>query len=282
MADLASMAMSLAMSVGPAIGYVDQYLIIRKHQSSAGFNPVTCGILLFSNILRVFFWLGKRFDTTLLIQSLIMIAAQLVLLEIVVLYRPLEKHEQDPLLQHHDQQPQNNNNSSSSSSIKKLLLQNWRTMWAWDHYLDYVNFLLGLTTVIAVGYQLLGHHGWFVETLGVLSLGIESTLPLPQCVSNFKRRSTAGFSAIVMATWFVGDSFKLFYFIFTQAPVQFDICGAVQLAIDSLIVMQSILFSTRIKKWLGVSFPSHHFYHHYSAIEDLQQHSQVMYEPIIA
>ncbi|KAI8139378.1 hypothetical protein BJV82DRAFT_627040 [Fennellomyces sp. T-0311] len=226
MSDIASMVLSVAMTIGPVIGYVDQYFIIRKQKSSAGFNPVTCAILLFSNILRVFFWLGKRFDTTLLIQSIVMILAQLVLLEIVVRYRPMTKNEY----------PQSR----------------WQQFWAWDYYLDYVNFLLGFTTVIAVLFQILD-NAWFIETLGVVSLGIESTLPLPQCVSNFKRRSTEGFSAVVMATWFLGDGFKLFYFLYTQAPLQFDICGAVQLTIDSLIVMQSILFSPSVRKWMGVS-----------------------------
>ncbi|KAI7853986.1 hypothetical protein BDC45DRAFT_509544 [Circinella umbellata] len=202
MSDLASVTLSIAMAIGPVIGYVDQYLIIRKQQSSDGFNPVTCAILLFSNVLRVFFWLGKRFDITLLIQSLVMITAQLVLLEIVIRYKPIVKHEQQqqPLLDDEQKYHQYNHeiiSKKNQSSIKAM----FKRIWAWDHYLDYVNFLLGFTTTIAVAYQLFGYHAWFIETLGVLSLGIESTLPLPQCVSNFKRRSTTGFSAIVMATW---------------------------------------------------------------------------------
>ncbi|KAG2221685.1 hypothetical protein INT45_002723 [Circinella minor] len=227
MSDLASVALSIAMAIGPVIGYVDQYILSR---------------------------LGKRFDITLLIQSLVMITAQLVLLEIVIRYKPIVKYEQQqqPLLDDEQQYHQYNHeimSKKNQSGIKAML----KKIWAWDHYLDYVNFLLGFTTTIAVAYQLFGYHAWFIETLGVLSLGIESTLPLPQCVSNFKRRSTTGFSAIVMATWFLGDSFKLFYFIFTRSPVQFYICGAVQLTIDSLIVMQAILFSTKVKKQLGVS-----------------------------
>ena len=144
-----------------------------------------------------------------------MITAQLVLLEIVIRYKPIVKYEQQqqPLLD--DEQPyhqynhefisKNNQNSSVKATFKRI--------WAWDHYLDYINFLLGFTTTIAVAYQLFGYHAWFIETLGVLSLGIESTLPLPQCVSNFKRRSTVGFSAIVMATW-VNIIFFFYLFIY--------------------------------------------------------------------
>lgn len=126
---------------------------------------------------------GKRFDTTLLIQSAVMILTQSVLLETVVRHRSSpEKHESEP--------------------FKGQKRPRWyETFWQWPHYLDYVNCLLGFTTVVGVAYVLLGKLPWFVETLGIISLGIESTLPLPQCISNFKTRSTTGFSLIVLATW---------------------------------------------------------------------------------
>ncbi|KAJ8660612.1 hypothetical protein O0I10_003660 [Lichtheimia ornata] len=237
--------LSAAMAIGPALGYIDQYFIIKRQQSSSGFNPVTCAILLFSNIVRIFFWFGKRFDTTLLIQSAVMIITQSILLETVVRHRTPEKHESEPL-----------------KDQEQRRLRWYDTFWQWPHYLDYVNCLLGFTTVVGVAYVLLGKLPWFVEALGIISLGIESTLPLPQCISNFKTRSTAGFSLIVLATWFLGDAFKLFYFIYTNAPLQFDLCGAIQLSIDSLIVMQSILFSTKVKTWLGIHHPhpDKHFY----------------------
>ena len=140
---------------------------------------------------------GKRFDTTLLIQSVVMIITQSILLETVVRHRPPEKHESEPLK---DQQQR----------------PKWyNTFWQWPHYLDYVNCLLGFTTVIGVAYVLLGNVSYFVEALGVISLGIESTLPLPQCISNFKTRSTAGFSLIVLGTW-VSPFYHSFYYMLTM------------------------------------------------------------------
>lgn len=127
---------------------------------------------------------GKRFDTTLLIQSAVMIITQSILLETVVRHRTPEKHESEPL-----------------KDQEQRRLRWYDTFWQWPHYLDYVNCLLGFTTVVGVAYVLLGKLPWFVEALGIISLGIESTLPLPQCISNFKTRSTAGFSLIVLATW---------------------------------------------------------------------------------
>ncbi|KAG2218872.1 hypothetical protein INT45_003939 [Circinella minor] len=259
MPDFASVALSIAMVLGPIVGYVDQYFIIRRKQSSAGFSSVTCGVLLIANILRIFFWLGKRFDETLLVQSVAMILAQLVLLEIVVRFR----HDPSPLTlysdlrdsfstdgtEDDDELVEDDGLSGHERSRPRRFLS---SIWSWGHYLDYVNFLLGFTTFIAVLYLLLGGYSTFVETLGFLSLGIESTLPVPQCLSNFRRKSTHGFSLLVLGSWFFGDSFKLFYFIHTQSPLQFIVCGAIQLSVDCLIVAQFVLFSERVKKRLGI------------------------------
>ncbi|CAO3648267.1 unnamed protein product [Mucor hiemalis] len=254
MVDFGDIVLSTAMVIGPVIGYIDQYFLVMRKKSSVGFNPMTCAILLFANILRIFFWIGKRFEVTLLIQSIVMIIAMLILLEIVVRH----KHDSSYAVLYSELR-----NSFSSSSIEEELRAEengvlhrrkswWKTpFWTWDHYLDYINCLLGFTTIIAFCYLMLRQYPAFIETLGVLSLGVESTLPLPQCISNFKNRSTSGFSLLVLGSWFLGDGFKLFYFIYKQAPLQFIICGAIQLSIDSIIVMEFILFSSYIKKRLS-------------------------------
>lgn len=50
---------------------------------------------------------------------------------------------------------------------------------------------------------------------------------------------------------FLGDGFKLFYFIYKQSPLQFIICGAIQLSIDSFIVFEFLLFSSFVKNRLS-------------------------------
>ncbi|KAL0093818.1 hypothetical protein F4703DRAFT_1831779 [Phycomyces blakesleeanus] len=262
MADLAQIGLSIVMVLGPVIGYVDQYFIIKRKKSSAGFNSLTCGILLFAKI-------GKRFDTTLLVQSLVMIAAQLILLEIVVRYNQpshqatrYDSISSTPTtstssISSANYSNDNNEDDASTSQENPAVGFNFlpQTFWAWNHYLSYINCILCFTTVVGVLFILLSRYSSFVETIGVISLGIESTLPLPQCISNWKRRSTFGFSLLVIGTWVLGDSFKVFYFLHTNSPVQFIICGSIQVAIDSFIVFEFILFSAKVKKWLGISRP---------------------------
>lgn len=47
------------MAVGPVLGYVSQYNLIKKNESVGNFSTIVCAILIFSNILRIYFWFGK-------------------------------------------------------------------------------------------------------------------------------------------------------------------------------------------------------------------------------
>ena len=63
-------------AVGPVIGYFYQYYLIRKTKTVGTFSINLCGVLLFCNILRLGFWFFSRYDTALVVQSLLMITAQ--------------------------------------------------------------------------------------------------------------------------------------------------------------------------------------------------------------
>lgn len=151
--------------------------------------------------------IGKRFDNTLLFQSILMILAMLILLQVVVKY----KHDANFSVLYSELR-----NSFSSNSIEAELAaeenglertSTWwkKPFWSWDYYLDYINCLLGFTTLIAFFYLLFRSSPAFIETLGAASLGIESMLPLPQCISNFKNKSTTGFSLIVLGSWVIKE-----------------------------------------------------------------------------
>ena len=49
--------------------------------------------------------------------------------------------------------------------------------------------------------------------IGFLSLTIEATLGMPQLLSNYRTKSVAGLSFVMIFSWFVGDFFKTLYFI---------------------------------------------------------------------
>lgn len=47
---------------------------------------------------------------------------------------------------------------------------------------------------------------------------------------------------MILLTWFFGDAFKAFYYIYTGVPSQFILCGFIQLLVDSIIVIQFVSF----------------------------------------
>lgn len=71
----------------------------------------------------------------------------------------------------------------------------------------------------------------FVETLGFAALLLEANLASPQLLANFARRSTQGMSLGMVGAWFVGDVAKTGYFIARRTPLQFPVCGALQVTL---------------------------------------------------
>ena len=78
-----------------------------------------------------------------------------------------------------------------------------------------VKFLLGLTAVMTVAtlFMQIFTFGYFGEMIGLLSMGIESTLGLPQLISNYQTKSVQGLSFTMISMWFMGDFCKTVYFI---------------------------------------------------------------------
>lgn len=213
-----SVLAGIGMAVGPPLVYADQAASIVRKKDSTGFSRDVCAILLIANITRCFFWLGNRFELALLVQSLLMIVAQLGLLYICIHYRPANRAD------------------SYGASNRPF------SFWQWPLYRTYIEFLIALVLCETILVLIFGRMKWFVDTLGYIALGLESTLPIPQLISNFRQKSLYGFRASTLIGWIGGDSFKTGYFFWQGSPMQFKICAVFQLTIDLLIVAQRIAY----------------------------------------
>lgn len=69
---------------------------------------------------------------------------------------------------------------------------------------------------------------WFMEILGFFAVFTEAMLGAPQFMTNFKNKSTHGMSIYMVIMWTIGDMFKTGYFVVRSAPIQFWICGTLQ------------------------------------------------------
>jgi len=211
---------SVGMAVGPPLVYADQAVSIVRKKDSTGFSRDVCAILLIANITRCFFWLGDRFELALLIQSILMILAQLALLYICIRYRPIT--------------------SSEALGISSRPL----SFWQWRTYPQYLEFLAALIVVLSILILIFGRNEFFVWGLGFVALGLESTLPLPQLYSNWKQKSLYGFRSSTLLGWVGGDSFKTVYFFLQHSPLQFQICAIFQVSVDAVIVFQRFYYGT--------------------------------------
>jgi uncharacterized protein with PQ loop repeat len=122
---------------------------------------------------------------------------------------------------------------------------------------DCINYLTVLSSFMlvvwavgaAVTYMMLPVN-WFMETIGFLAVFTEAMLGefieflstfffatnkrilvapgLPQFLRNYKNKSTHGMSFLMVIMWTIGDFYKTTYFILRSAPMQFWICGMLQ------------------------------------------------------
>ncbi|GLJ59015.1 hypothetical protein SUGI_1488510 [Cryptomeria japonica] len=75
--DVFSVCCSVAVIFGGLIPYIPQYLKIKRSKNSDGFST-------YANILRIMFWFGHHFELPLLIQSFVMIAGMMAMMEICI------------------------------------------------------------------------------------------------------------------------------------------------------------------------------------------------------
>jgi hypothetical protein len=176
-------------------------------------------IMLIASILRCFYWLGAEFETSLLLQSMLMILVQTVLLKVALDHRP----------------PTDNHpfSAQTAATPRPYRFWQWRSQ---RPYWGFLAYFLGITTVLQLVF---GNSQTFVDAVGYVALGIEAMLPLPQVMANQRTRSCDGFRVSVLASWLLGDAMKMVYFYNAQhVGFQFKACALVQMVLDAYLGVQ--------------------------------------------
>jgi hypothetical protein len=155
-----------------------------------------CGVLLIANIIRIFFWLGNRFETrmlisplslqipladdpALLVQSILLIVSQLLLLSICLHYRsppsspsavyaPLSpmfdrSTSADPV--HRSSSPIGGrlNSISRKKSLAAFFASRPFGFWQWPELGQYLEFLAGLIVTLGILQLILGRWMWYID-----------------------------------------------------------------------------------------------------------------------
>lgn len=220
------------LAIGPILGYIPQYIDIKRTRHYQGFSSAICFILLTSNILRILSYILRPFDVFLLAQSVFMVIVQLLMLHLIV------------KLAARDILPVTSNSQRNCEDKRNF----FSSFWAWKSFFEYFLFLtiftLFFTSIVLIDKFLFPSK--FLET-GFLFIStlIESTLCMPQAVTNWRNKSTSGLNKSLVASWIAGDLFKLCYYIYSNALLAFTVCAIIQIFVDFIIISQIVYY-----KWI--------------------------------
>lgn len=221
------------LAIGPILGYIPQFIDIKRTRHYQGFSSAICFILLTSNILRILSYFLKPFDAFLLAQSVFMVIVQLLMLHLIV------------KLASRDILPASNNNNTQLLVDKRNF---FTSFWAWKSFFEYFLFLslftLFFTSIVLIEKFLYPSKFLEIAFLYTSTL-IESTLCMPQALTNLRNKSTTGLNKSLVTSWIAGDLFKLCYYIWSDAPMAFTVCAIIQITVDFIIISQIVYY-----KWI--------------------------------
>ncbi|KAK9712754.1 PQ loop repeat [Popillia japonica] len=233
-----------AMIIGGVIPYIPQYRQIKKEKNAEGFSLLVCLALLIANTLRILFWFGKHFEYPLLIQSIIMNITMFAMIHLCVRVRNINQLSQarqriftakpSEVVRLLQSKP-----PRSSHSICDFHLKDF---WNWSDFQSYLECMIVFSIFTSLLMYLLMDYIVFVEIVGFLAVFTEAMLGTPQLIKNYRSKSTEGMSIMMVFFWTCGDVFKTLYFKIREAPLQFWVCGCIQVSIDVLILLQVYLY----------------------------------------
>lgn len=227
------------LAIGPILGYIPQYIDIKRTRHYSGFSSAICFILLTSNILRILSYFLKSFDVFLLAQSIFMIIVQLLMLHLIVKLKARDILPSSQLQSHVD-------NSARLPVRDNRSL--FGTFWAWKSFAEYLIFLAMFTAgfIAIILIEIFLYPSEIVkEGFLYTSTLIESTLCIPQVYTNWKNKGTLGLNKSLVASWIAGDLFKLFYFFYSSARMAFKVCAFIQIGVDLIIIVQILYYKPR-------------------------------------
>jgi hypothetical protein len=225
--------LNLIIIFGPIVGYIPQYFQIKRSNSVVGFSSKISLILLSANILRIFYWFLEPFELPLLFQAALMIATQLVLLHCIVAKRKFEASTE---------------NLSLIKPISLLESKPKESFWEWSSFKPYVlliSFYVFTCFALTVGNIYIFTSRILAQMIGYAALMIESTLGIPQFISNYRRKSVSGLCRTLVLMWLLGDIGKTALFLYRKTKPQFILCGIGQTIVDIGIFLQLLYYRTK-------------------------------------
>ena len=251
-------SIDFAMIIAPSITYVFQIIKFNKTKSSQGFSKFICLLIFLGNLLRIFFWLGKRFKKTLLYQSILTVILQIILVHYFMKYQNKKLYLQDIKVPSTNKQlkieKKNNINliknyiaAYFSKTFKPKMFNlskifSIKIFWNWQEEIEYYKFMVLMLIILSILFSIFRKNNLFLQIIGSLSASFEALTCFPQVVENCRTKVTKNISFIMVVCWFFGDSFRFGYNLYYKSPVQLTVGMGIMVLFDSILVMQLIMY----------------------------------------
>ena len=243
--------MDLFMTFGPSLNYLFQVKKFKKTHSSKGFSNSVCLVTVLSHTLKIFFWFGKKFKYTLLIQSILVIIMQLYLIYLVIKFRE-ETNEELPLK---ISEPLT---KSKKEKIRKIIqkdLLNWsetlnrKLIWKWNNVIEYYKFYFFIIFILIAFSLSLGiKNVIYINIIGSISIIMEILCSLPQIIEMRKSKNQRNISKIMVLMWFSGNILKIYYNMANHSPMQLIIGSFAQVFFNCILIGQIAYYYKLNKK----------------------------------
>lgn len=186
-------------------------------------------------LYRIYYWLDVHYDTSLLIQAVLMVIMQVLLLHVALQNKPTPSASYSTALQ----------TPLAGSTVSEPMRRPFN-FWRWRVARPYWSFLVYFTAALAFLHTIFRDVPSYAELLGYVALGIEATLPLPQVYENHQRKAFKGFRLSLLANWLIGDMMKMVFFFGSggSVPWSFKMCGMFQFACDMFLGIQYWMFGS--------------------------------------
>ena len=256
--DLINYFIDLAVIILPSIAYLFQIIKFNKTKSSQGFSKYICLLIFLGNLLRIFFWFGKKFKKTLLYQSLLTIIFQIVLVHYFMKYQNKKLYLQDIKVTSNNKQlkleKKNNINliknyiaAYFSKTFKPKMFNlskifNLKIFWNWQEEIEYYKFMVLFFCIFSILFSILKNNNLFLQIIGSLSASFEALSGFPQVIENCRTKVTKNISFLMVICLLFGDSFRFGYNLYYKLPFQLSLGMGIMAFFDSILVFQLIMY----------------------------------------
>ena len=253
-----NMSVDLAMIAAPSLAYLFQIIKFNRTKSSQGFSKFICLLIFLGNLLRIFFWFGKRFKKTLLYQSIGAVFFQILLVHYFMKYQNKKLYLQDIKVPSTNKQlrleKKNNINliknyiaAYFSKTFKPRMFSlskifSIKNFWNWQEEIEYYKFMTLFFIILSLLFSVFKKNNIFLQIIGSLSASFEALTCFPQIIENCRTKVTKNVSFMMIIFWLFGDSFRLCYNLYYKTPLQLKVGMGIMVLLDSIVIIQLVLY----------------------------------------